>query len=115
MLKITPLKKYQHTPPTLITKNQPLGPFKVSIFLRPVLLEEAYTNDRLCINYACITCLLYYESDVNVRRSRSHDSRFPAMIYIKTSFQHDCQCKQSISVMKACIKVTYGDVSKRET
>ena len=26
----------------------------------------AYTNDRLCTNYACITCLLYCASDVNV-------------------------------------------------
>ena len=78
----------------------------------------AYTNDRLhvYINYACITCLLYCASDVNVflRRSRSHDSRSPAMIYNKTSSPHDCQCMQSISVMKACKKVTYEDVSKKE-
>ena len=41
-----------------------------------------HTNDRLCINYACITCLLYCASDVNVilRRFRSRDSRSPAMI-----------------------------------
>ena len=26
----------------------------------------AYTNDRLCINYACITRLLYCASGVNV-------------------------------------------------
>ena len=26
----------------------------------------AYTNDRVCINYAFITCLLYCASDVNV-------------------------------------------------
>ena len=39
-------------------------------------------------------------SDVNVfflRNSRPHDSRYPAMIYIKTSFSHDCQCLKSIS------------------
>ena len=47
------------------------------------------------------------------RRSRSHDSRSPAMIYTKTSFPHDCQYVKSISVMKASIKVTYGDVSKK--
>ena len=42
----------------------------------------AYTNDRLCINYACITFLLYCAGDVNVilRRSRSRDSISPAMI-----------------------------------
>ena len=27
---------------------------------------RAYTNDILCINYACIMCLLYCASDVNV-------------------------------------------------
>ena len=27
---------------------------------------RAYTNDRLFINYACNTCLLYCVSDVNV-------------------------------------------------
>ena len=43
-----------------------------------------------------------------------YDSRSPAMIYIKTSSLHDCQCIESITVMKACIKVTYGDVSKKE-
>ena len=72
----------------------------------------ASTNKRLCISYAYITCLLYCSRDV--RRSRSHDNRSPAMIYIKTSSPHDCQCMKSISVMKACIKVTYGDVSKNE-
>ena len=48
--------------------NYRLVPFKVSNFLRPVLLEEAkgIQNDRLCINYACIACLLYCASDVNV-------------------------------------------------
>ena len=25
-----------------------------------------YTNDRLCINYVCITCLLNCASDVNI-------------------------------------------------
>ena len=28
---------------------------------------RVYTNDRLCLNYACITCLLYCECDVNVK------------------------------------------------
>ena len=36
------------------------------------------------------------------------------MIYIKTSSTYDCQCMYSISVMKVCKKVTYGDVSKKE-
>ena len=45
-----------------------------------------------------------------LRRSPSHYSISPAIIYIKTSSPHGCQCMQSISVMKACIKVTYGDV-----
>ena len=49
-----------------------------------------------------------------LRLSRSHDSVSPAMIYIKMSSPHDCQCMQSISVMKACIQVTYGDISKKE-
>ena len=46
-----------------------LGPFKVSIFLLPYFywtMLRAYTNDILCINYACIMCLLYYARDVNV-------------------------------------------------
>ena len=46
--------------------------------------------------------------------SRSHDSISSAMIYIKMSSPHDCQCMYSISVIKVCIKVTYGDVSKKE-
>ena len=38
------------------------------------------------------------------------------MIYMKMSFQIDCQFKKSVSVhaMKVCIKVTYGDVSEKE-
>ena len=72
---------------------------------------RAYTNDILCINNACITVLLYCAI---LRRSPSHDSTSPAMIYIKTSSPHACQCKYSISVMKACIIVTYGDVSEKE-
>ena len=36
------------------------------------------------------------------------------MIYIKTSSSHDCQSTLTISVMKASIKITYGDVSKKE-
>ena len=41
--KLHAFKKYRHTPPTLIAsiKIQRIGPLKVSIFLRPVLLEEA--------------------------------------------------------------------------
>ena len=69
------------------------------------------------MHYACITCLLYCASDVYVkflRRCRSHDSRSLAMNYIKTSSPHDFQCMLSISVIKACIKITYGDVSKKE-
>ena len=30
---------------------------------------RAYTNDRLCIKYACITCLLYCAHDVNEKFS----------------------------------------------
>ena len=36
------------------------------------------------------------------------------MIYIKTSSPNACKRMLSISVMKAYIKVTYGDVSKKE-
>ena len=44
-------------------------------------------------DYALIT-LVPRASDVNVilRPSRLHESSFPAKIYIKTSYPHDCQC-----------------------
>ena len=69
---------------------QRLWPFKLSTFYARFNWKRlrAHTYDRLYINYAFITCLLYCASDVNVflRHSRSQDSRFPAMIYTKTSF-----------------------------
>ena len=77
----------------------------------------AYTNDRLFINYACITCLLYCASDVNVNFLYVLDHITADLLQRftpKTSSSHACQCMLSISVMKACIKVTNGDVSKKE-
>ena len=38
---------------------------KVMKLLAFIFEQPSYTNDRLCINYACITCLLYCASDVN--------------------------------------------------
>ena len=59
-----------HPPWLLQSRNkiQRLGPFKVSIFYVRSYWKRlrAYTNDRICINYACITCLLYSARDVNV-------------------------------------------------
>ena len=52
---------------SLAIKFNILGISKFRFFC-PVLLEEAkgiYTNERLCINYACIMFLLYFTSDVN--------------------------------------------------
>ena len=68
----TPLKKQTYpTHPdyySLVIKFKSLGPFKVSIFYIRFCWKRlrAYTNDRSCVNYACITCLLYCASDVNV-------------------------------------------------
>ena len=69
--KLHPFKETDMPPPWLLlssNKIQSLGSFKVSIFYVRFcwkMLRE-YTNDRSCINYACITCLLYCASDVNV-------------------------------------------------
>ena len=77
---------------------------------------RAYTNDRLCINYACFTCLLYCASDVNVifKTFSITWQQIPGHDLHQMSSPHDCQCMWSISVIKACIKVSYGDVPKKQ-
>ena len=88
-------------------------------FLRPVLLEEAKGIQKWKIMhklrlYHVYFVLCKWHKRNFLGRSRSHDNRSLAMIYIKTPFPHDCQCMRSLSGIKAGIKVTYGDVFKKE-
>ena len=68
----TPLKilTYTNHPDyySLVIKFNVLGLSKFRFFYVRFYWKRlrAYTNDILCINYACIMCILYCASDVNV-------------------------------------------------